>query len=187
MSILELSGLSEVWESALRQYADLAGVDLREDELAELVGDCNTDEDIVRALECEMENFKEFRNGSEKWRKVRVTLKRVVGVVLMLNDSLGEAVSSVSRFYLLFVYTRFITLSPASPLWSSTSHRHWCTSHCAPIRFVYESTLADLISRLPKGLARSLTPWKSYLISFLSFLTVSHYVRTLSSQHRARL
>ncbi|KZV67559.1 hypothetical protein PENSPDRAFT_48455 [Peniophora sp. CONT] len=86
--------INTLWQDALEAYrmetkSDLLGVDFADD-----IRDCAGVEDVMNVLQENMEDFKAFRSEYSKWGKVRAVLKRVVGVVLVLNDVAGDAAAA---------------------------------------------------------------------------------------------
>ncbi|KAJ7922063.1 hypothetical protein B0H13DRAFT_1707918 [Mycena leptocephala] len=84
-----------LWEDALKKYTDQSGINLLKSEFASLFDKCHSESTVVGALETEMDAFKKFRGNDSKWAKLRDKLKLVVRVLLLFNDTVAEAASSL--------------------------------------------------------------------------------------------
>ena len=83
------SEFAAVWQDAIEAY--------KEDdyEFVDEILQCTSVEDVLRVVQCAMEEFRVFRGEDTHWAKVRAALKRVVGIVLLFNDAAAEGASSV--------------------------------------------------------------------------------------------
>ena len=83
------SEFAAVWKDAIEAY--------REDdyEFVDEILQCTSVEDVLRVVQYAMDEFKAFRGDDTRWSKVRAALKRIVGIVLLFNDTAAEGASSV--------------------------------------------------------------------------------------------
>jgi hypothetical protein len=125
---------------AFDNYAKEVGIDLTKNPLADSLRDCDSSNAVLELLQGKAQEFKSYRDGD---RKLISWLKPVVEVVHGFSGVLGQAISLVSRFLVVF----FSTHLPSGAV--SSSECDICQRRCSPfgmypVRF---SSFVLLISR----------------------------------------
>ncbi|KAI0309060.1 hypothetical protein OF83DRAFT_1180066 [Amylostereum chailletii] len=85
--------LNELWNSAKQKYEDLTDTNLTTEELFEMLPARGSVDDVLAALEKQMETFRAFRSGDPKWKTLRNWLKPVVHFVASLSEATGKGVA----------------------------------------------------------------------------------------------
>jgi len=128
---------SQLIIDALADYANLTGVDLSKNPLAEKLQQCNTPDDILQLLQEREKAFKEYRDGS---RSLINSINPAICVLHAFSNFLGEAISLVSCIFTSLVALEFpcqcfnvILLGPL-PTSKGCLCRHRCSPGCTSLQ-----------------------------------------------------
>ena len=88
------TSIRPILDAAFAEYAKQIGIDPAKHPFAYQLQTCHSPDDVLKLLEIKANEFKDYRDGN---RKLINCLKPVVNVIHVFSDTLGEAVSLVSR------------------------------------------------------------------------------------------